>query len=53
MNYGYNAYLDNLYDQCADGNDQACNDLYFQSFGGSEYEEFALTCGGRGCQIPG
>jgi|GEM_PF-759295 len=53
MNYGDNAYLDNLYDQCADGNDQACNDLYFQSFGGSEYEEFALTCGGRGCQIPG
>lgn len=52
MNYGDNAYLDNLYDQCADGNDQACNDLYFQSFGGSEYEEFALTCGGRGCQIP-
>ena len=53
MNYGDNAYLDNLYDQCADGNDQACNDLYSQSFGGSEYEEFALTCGGRGCQIPG
>ena len=51
MNYGDNAYLDNLYDQCADGNDQACNDLYFQSFAGSEYEEFALTCGGRDCDI--
>ena len=51
MNYGDNAYLDNLYDQCADGNDQACNDLYFQSFAGSEYEEFALTCGGRDCEI--
>ena len=51
MNYGDNAYLDNLYDQCADGNDQACNDLYFQSFAGSEYESFALTCGGRDCDI--
>ena len=52
-NYGDDPYLDSLYDQCADGNDQACNDLYSQSFGGSEYEEFALMCGGRGCQIPG
>ena len=47
-NYGDDPYLDKLYDQCADGDNQACNDLYLQSPGGSEYEAFGNDCGGRG-----
>ena len=34
-NYGDDPYLDSLYDQCADGDNQACDDLFWQSPGGS------------------
>jgi hypothetical protein len=45
--YGSDPELDELYDQCEDGDYQACDDLYSQSPSGSEYEEFADTCGDR------
>jgi len=44
--YGSDAALDRLYDQCADGDMAACDELYFESPWGSEYEEFGNTCGG-------
>lgn len=46
--YGTHPDMDALYDLCAGGDNSACDDLYFASPGGSEYEEFAETCGGRG-----
>jgi hypothetical protein len=45
--YGDNPTLDALWDDCEDGDDDACTDLYLQSEIGSEYEEFGATCGGR------
>ena len=39
--------LDGLYDQCALGSGQACDDLFNLAPIGSEYESFAITCGGR------
>lgn len=45
--YGSDAGLDRLYDQCEDGDMQACDDLYLDSPLGSEYETFGDTCGGR------
>lgn len=45
--YGSDPALDELYDQCADGDYQACDDLYNQSPSGSEYEDFADSCGNR------
>jgi amino acid transporter len=45
--YGDNAVLDALWDDCADGDMRACDDLYFDSPVGSEYEEFGDTCGHR------
>ena len=45
--YGSDPELDELYDQCEDGDYEACDDLYNQSPSGSEYEEFADTCGDR------
>ena len=45
--YGDNPTLDALWDACEDGDGDACDDLYFQSPVGSEYEEFGDTCGGR------
>lgn len=44
---GGDAALDALYEACADGDMQACDDLYLDSPWGSEYEEFGDTCGGR------
>lgn len=46
--YGDNAELDALWDSCAAGDMAACDDLYFESPLGSEYEEFGDTCGGIG-----
>ncbi|WP_149202804.1 hypothetical protein [Actinotalea subterranea] len=46
--YGSDPELDALYDACADGDNQACDDLYMESGFGTEYEEFGDTCGGRG-----
>ena len=51
MNYGDDNYLDDLYDYCADGDDWACQLLWEESPIDSEYESFALTCGGRDCEI--
>jgi hypothetical protein len=49
--YGDDAELDALYDSCAGGDGQACDDLYYQSPFGSEYEDFGNTCGGRGFEV--
>lgn len=45
--YGDNPELDALWDACAADDMQACDDLYFDSPGGSAYEDFGDTCGGR------
>jgi hypothetical protein len=45
--YGSDADLDALYDQCEAGDYQACDDLFDASPSGSEYEDFADTCGDR------
>jgi S1-C subfamily serine protease len=44
--YGDDAALDLLYEACRDGDMSACDDLYWQSPYSSEYESFAMTCGG-------
>ena len=38
--YGDDPYLDSLWDACAGGDVQACDDLYWESPLGSEYESF-------------
>ncbi len=43
--YGDDAYFDGLWDACANGNMDACNQLYYESPAGSEYEAFGSTCG--------
>ena len=45
--YGSDPELDALYDACADGDFEACDELYNESPSGSEYEEFGDTCGDR------
>lgn len=45
--YGSDPELDALYDDCAAGDYQACDDLFFQSPSDSEYEQFGDTCGDR------
>jgi hypothetical protein len=45
--YGSNAYLDALWDNCADGNFEACDTLFLDSPASSEYEEFGDSCGNR------
>jgi hypothetical protein len=45
--HGDNAGCDALYDACDQRNPAACNDLYWVSAVGSEYESFGATCGGR------
>lgn len=46
--YGDDADLDGLHDDCAGGEMPACDELFWLSPYGSEYESFALTCGGTG-----
>lgn len=46
--YGSDPVLDDLYDKCNSGDNDACDDLYLSSPAGSEYEDFGNTCGGRG-----
>lgn len=46
--YGDDPYLDDLYDGCRAGNMVDCDDLYWDSPVGSDYEQFGRTCGGRG-----
>lgn len=45
--FGDDPDLDPLYVACRDGGGQACDDLFAAAPLGSEYEEFASTCGGR------
>lgn len=45
--YGSDPELDALYDDCADGDFAACDELYTTSPIGSEYEEFGDSCGDR------
>ncbi len=44
---GDDAVLDALWDGCAGGDGQACDDLFFDSPFGSDYERFGDTCGDR------
>lgn len=44
--YGSDRELDMLYDQCQSGMMASCDELFISSPVGSEYEEFAMTCGG-------
>lgn len=41
--YGSDAYLDGLYEDCKAGDSVACEDLYIESPANSEYETFALS----------
>lgn len=45
--YGSDEELDALYDACEDGDFAACDELYFSSGVGTEYEAFGETCGDR------
>lgn len=44
--YGTNAELDSLYDSCESGDDNACESLFWAAPADTEYEAFAVTCGG-------
>jgi hypothetical protein len=45
--FGDDPTLDALYTACAEGDFAACDQLFFDSPVGSDYETFALSCGGR------
>jgi len=45
--YGDDPALDELWDACDAGDGAACDDLFSETDGGTEYEEFGWTCGGR------
>ncbi|MEM9033378.1 MAG: hypothetical protein AAGD18_02200 [Actinomycetota bacterium] len=45
--YGDDAELDVLWDACAGGDFASCDELFFVTPIGSEYEEFGATCGFR------
>jgi len=45
--YGDNPVLDAMWDDCAEGDGAACDDLYLNSRFGTRYEEFGNSCGGR------
>lgn len=45
--YGDDPELDSLWDACDGGSGVACDNLFFISPSGSEYEEFGATCGDR------
>ena len=45
--YGDDADLDKEWDACEAGSGTACDDLFWQSPVGSEYEAFGNTCGNR------
>jgi hypothetical protein len=45
--YGDDAALDGLWDACADGDFNACDELYYDSPSGSAYSTFGSTCGDR------
>ncbi len=45
--YGDDADFDALWDACEAGSGTACDELYFDSPIGSEYEAYGYTCGNR------
>jgi len=45
--YGSDDNLDALWDRCESGSLTACDELYFSSPSGTEYEKFGATCGSR------
>jgi hypothetical protein len=45
--YGDDPELDALWDDCAAGDDMACDDLWLTAPFGSDYESFGSTCGER------
>lgn len=47
MTYGSDPMMDMLHDGCGAGSNADCDMLYAASPGGSSYEDYALTCGGR------
>jgi hypothetical protein len=47
QDYGQDATLDKLYDQCKAGDYGACDELYTESGFGTKYEAFGKSCGGR------
>ena len=51
MHHGQDAALDALWSSCAAGSGAACDELFDRSPIGSQYEQFALTCGGRTPQM--
>jgi len=46
-NLGNDAQLDQLANRCADGDFEACDDLFWQSPIDSDYEEYGARCGNR------
>ncbi|GAB4081365.1 hypothetical protein GCU67_12300 [Modestobacter muralis] len=44
---GEDTDLDRLAQQCSDGQMNPCDDLYLESFPGSDYEAYGDTCAGR------
>jgi hypothetical protein len=42
-----NSYLDRLWEDCADGDFAACDDLFLEAPSGSEYKDFGDSCGNR------
>jgi hypothetical protein len=51
LRHGQDAALDALWARCATRDGAACDELFDQAPIGSEYERFALTCGGRTPQL--
>jgi hypothetical protein len=49
---GDDATLDALWDQCAAGFGQACDDLFDRAGIGTDYEDFGATCGHRTREDP-
>jgi hypothetical protein len=45
--YGDHPLLDTLWDQCAAGDFESCDDLWWMAPPGSDYERFGDTCGDR------
>ena len=51
LRHGQDAALDALWARCAAGDGAGCDQLFDKAPVGSEYERFALTCGGRTPQM--
>jgi hypothetical protein len=51
LRHGQDPALDALWSSCAAGSGVACDELFDRSPIGSQYEKFALSCGGRTPQM--